>query len=131
MRLPLERAMTPGADPRSRVKSNPFAMVAGWRNALSRRSDNRNSAVPSSFGSSQVRMALPSAKAVTRGVMLLTGTGVLSSRQPSAIIREPDLELQPARARMEGKAAEKPNADEASINCLRVIFILFILLPSP
>jgi len=69
--------------------------------------------------------------AVTRGVMLPRGGGAAISRQLSVVIREPDLELQPARPRIDGKAAEKPNADEPSINCLRVILILFILLPSP
>jgi len=69
--------------------------------------------------------------ALTRGVMLPRGAGAAISRQFPAVIRESDLELHPARPKIDEKAAEKPNADEASINCLRVILILFILLPSP
>src|SRR5258706_11817013 len=131
MRLRLERAMTPGADARSRLNKSRPAIVTGWDHAPSRRSENCNAAGPSSFGPSQLRITLPSAMAVTRGVMLPRGGGAAISRQLSVVIREPDLELQPARPRIDGKAAEKPNADEPSINCLRVILILFILLPSP
>src|SRR6266436_10422172 len=131
MRLRLERAMTPGADARSRLNKSRPAMVTGWDHAPSRRSENCNAAVPSSFGSSQLRITLPSAMGVTRGVMLPRGGGAAISRQFPAVIREPDLELHPARPKIDEKAAEKPNADEASINCLRVILILFILLPSP
>src|SRR5712692_1682686 len=132
MRFPLERTMTPGADARSRLKRSPSAMVAGSDHAPLRRSENRNAAVPSSLGSSQVRIALSSTIAVTRGVMLPAGAGAAISRQPRALIREPDLELQPARPRMEnGTAAVKPRVAEARSNCLRVISIFFIAIPSP
>jgi len=131
MRLRLERAMTPGADARSRLNKSRPAMVTGWDHAPSRRSENCNAAVPSSFGSSQLRITLPSAMGVTRGVMLPREGGAAISRQLSVVIREPDLELQPTRPRIDGKATEKPKADEAWSNCLRVISIFFIVLPSP
>src|SRR6267378_5505434 len=132
MRFRLERAMTPGADARSRLKRCPSAMVAGCDHTLSRQSENRNAAVPSSFGSSQLRIALPSSLAVIRGVMLPTGVGAVSSRQPSAVIREPDLELQPARPAIEnGTTAVNPKAAEAWSNCRRVMSIFFIAKPSP
>src|SRR6266851_3656507 len=131
MRLRLERATTPGADARSRLNKSRPAMVTVWDHAPSRRSENCNAAVPSSFGSSQLRITLPSAMAVTRGVMLPRGGDAAISPQLSAVIRGPDLELQPASPRIDGTATEKPKADEAWSNCLRVISIFFILLPSP
>src|SRR5712691_2054642 len=132
MRFRLERTMTPGADARSRLKGSPSAMVVGIDHVPSRRSENRKAAVPSSFGSSQVRITVPSAPAVTRGVILLAGVGAAISRQRPALIREPDLELQPARPRIDnGTAAEKPKAVEDWSNCLRVISIFFITIPSP
>src|SRR5467141_1533061 len=131
MRLRLERAMTPGADARSRLNKSRPAMVTGWDHAPSRRSENCNAAVPSSFGSSQLRITLPPAMAVTRGVMLPRGGGAAIFRQLSAVIRGPDLELQPASPRIDGMATEKPKADEAWSNCLRVISIFFIAIHSP
>src|SRR5712692_5482585 len=132
MRLRLERAMTPGADARSRLNKNRPAMATGWDHAPSRRSENWNAAVPSSFGSSQLRITLPSAMALTRGVMLPRGAGAAISRQFPAVIREPDLELQPARPRIEdGTAAVRPRAAETWSNCLRVISIFFIAIHSP
>ena len=127
----LERAMTPGADARSRLNKSRPAMVTVWDHAPSRRSENCNAAVPSSFGSSQLRITLPPAMAVTRGVMLPRGGGAAIFRQLSAVIRGPDLELQPASPRIDGMATEKPKADEAWSNCLRVISIFFIAIHSP
>src|SRR5260370_36395389 len=63
--------------------------------------------------------------------MLPGGAGAAISRQLSAVIRGPDLELQPASSRIDGMAIEKPKADEAWSNCLRVISIFFIAIHSP
>src|SRR5260370_6042920 len=131
MRLRLERAMTPGADARSRLNKSRPEMVRVWAQAPSRPRENCNAAVPSSLGASQLRITLPSAMAVTRGVMLSRGGGAAISRQLSAVIRGPDLELQPASPRIDGMATEKPKADEAWSNCLRFISIFFITIHSP
>src|SRR5260370_7471677 len=63
--------------------------------------------------------------------MLPGGAGAAISRELAAVIRGPDLELQPRRPRIDGKATEKAKADEAWSNCLRVISIFFIAIHSP
>ena len=106
--------MTPGAAARSLLNKRPLAMTTGCDQASFRQNEHTNVAVPSSFGSSQLRMILPCPPEFTLGVRLPTGAGATSSRQLLAEIREPVVELQPANPTIEnGTANARPTVAEA------------------
>jgi hypothetical protein len=89
--------------------------------------ENRNEEAFSSVGSSQLRINLPSARALTRGEKLPERVGTDSSRQLLCRIKDVLLELQPLSPPIvKGTAAIKPTAALLWSNSLRVIAFFFI-----
>src|SRR5579859_5091214 len=119
MKVSGERPMTPGAAAWSRLKISPDAIVPGSDQRASRHIEKRNAPVRSAFGSSQLRITLPSGSVATRGEMLPTATGTASSFQEGAPIV---CFLHPATLHNEVTPAvpRTPSAVELCSNSLRV-----------